>query len=264
VDFAGGLPKGFLVKDGGKKDGSSEDCTPFKNALAGKKVCIVPEHPEEFAGSHKGAPLDMDVLLDMTDQCGAKTTTRGIRADPVRSNPSYLVLVLSNGAPNPSIVSDEARRRLCSFPMQNRFKQAPEEGEEEASATLKIELAAGKYNSSFFSAVRPWYKCLMLYQTNIRRSPNVEEASREAFEGLAIEGGVAANPVLGIFEATKEVDKALPEKEVRDALVKLWRIPKGEATTRARDEGFIVVRNRSKRFATHSFPEGRAMVAKKD
>ena len=94
--FAGGLPKGFLVKDYGGRKGTGEDCTPFKNALVGKKVCMVPEHPKENFASHTGAPLDMDILLDMTEQCGAKVTARGIRADLTRANPSYLIMVLSN------------------------------------------------------------------------------------------------------------------------------------------------------------------------
>ena len=266
TDFAGGLPKGFLVKEfGARKKGASEECTPFKNALAGKRVCVVPEHPKECDGSWKGAPLDMDLLLDMTDQCGAKTTTRGIKADPTRSNPSYLVLVLSNGAPNPSMSSDEARRRMCSFPMQNRFKEKPEEGEEGASATLKLDLSAGKYNSSFFEATRPWYKCLMLYETNIAKSPNVKEASVEAFEAPAAAAVVPENPLLTLFEPTGDATRAMKEAEVKAVLMKLWNLPKGEATTRGRDGGFIFGLNggRGKRYATYGFPDGRAMVAAK-
>ena len=261
-DFAGGLPKGFLVKEGFKK-GGSEDCTPFKAALVGKRVCVVPEHPKEHYDSHKGAPLDMDALLDMTDQCGAKSTTRGIRANPTRSNPSYLILIFSSGAPNPSIGSDEAQRRLCSFPMQNRFKQTPEDGEEAASASLKVELASGKYNSSFFSAVRPWYPCLSLYETNIRRSPNVDEATKEAFASTQA-GADVVDPVLRIFEPTKDIAHALKEKDVKSALSKLWHLPKGEATTKARDQGFIFRNDgHGHRFATYAFPEGRSMVKAK-
>lgn len=267
-DFAGGLPKGFLVKSHGPRKGAGEDCTPFKNALVGKKICLVPEHPKEHADLHVGAPLDMDIVLDMTDQCGAKVTARGIRADPTRANPSYLILVLSNGAPNPSIRTGEAQRRLRSFPMQNRFKELPEDGEEKASARLKQDLADGKHNSSFFEATRPWYKFLMLYETNIAMSPNVAEATQEAFTTEAPEGQPAAmaNPLLELFAPTKDVSLAMKEADVKTKLMNFWRMKKGEATTRARDEGFIFGGNSGygKRFATYGgFPGGRAMVMEK-
>jgi hypothetical protein len=265
-DFAGGLPKGFLVKDGSGRKGGSEDCTPFKNALAGKKVCIVPEHPKVCIGSRKGALLDMDALLDMTDQCGAKTTTRGIRSDPTRSNPSYLVLILSNGAPNPSIISDEARRRLCSFPMQNRFKETPADGEEKASAKLKTDLLSGRYNSSFFEAVRPWRKFLDLYETNIRKSPNIQAASAEAFP--AKEETSVGDPLLDLFEPTADKARVMKEADVKAKLRQLWKVPLGEAVTRARDEGFIFGlqmkdAGRKIRYVTYMFPTGRAMVAER-
>jgi hypothetical protein len=47
--------------------------------------------------------------------------------------------------------------------------------------------------------------------------------------------------------------------------MKLWKLPKGEATTRGRDEGFIFGINggRGKRYTTYIFPDGRAKVATK-
>ena len=60
----------------------------------------------------------------------------------------------------------------------------------------------------------------------------------------------------------------MEEKDVRAKLKKHWNVPLGEATTRARDEGFIFGLQmkdggRKMRYVTYKFPTGRAMVAER-
>ena len=69
--------------------------------------------------------------------------------------------------------------------------------------------------------------------------------------------------ILKLFAPTSDMTLAAKEVDVKSALMKLWFMKKGEATTKARDVGFIFGGNdgKGKRYVTFKFPEhGRKMV----
>ena len=82
---------------------ASEECNPYEASLAGKKVIIVPDMPQ--------GDIDIDALKPMCEQSGAKTTSRGCGQNPVRTNPTYEIVMFSNFPVNVA----KAKRNLLAI-----------------------------------------------------------------------------------------------------------------------------------------------------
>jgi hypothetical protein len=273
-DRAGGVEETYFVSDGKPSVTAHEDCCPYAAALAGKLVCLVPDHPK-IPGTSEGTPLDMAKLKPMMEQSGAKVTKRGCGQNPVRTRPSYEVVIFSNGAPEPDSKAPEDKRRLNCFEMRSRFADSPDEGEAKDNAEIKADLKKGRYNSNWFHAVRPWYKCLLLYTTNIPRSPNVHEATDAAFQTATIVGGEVEETreaafVRKTFAPTGDLSEVTAESEVKKTWMKEFGSKLSQVTTTMRGLGFIFGGNSGygKRFVTFNFggappAGGRKMVKSK-
>ena len=112
--------------------------------LVGKKLCIAPDV--------KAGVLDMDHLKSMTEQAGAKVTTRGCGKAPVRSNPAYLVTLFSNHAADIGPEPDGGKvRRVNAYRCRNIFRPVPRDGESAEGINLKEWIRKGNMSADLFT-----------------------------------------------------------------------------------------------------------------
>ena len=259
--FGGGLPRDFLVEDAHGQKRSKEACTPFQNALEKCRVCIVPEHPSDRCKT-QAALLDMDALKMMTEQAGAKITSRGCGTNPSRSNPGYEIIAFSNFGPRPSLQDDASKSRLNAFECRNRFTTQPVQGETRVQGDLKGRIKKGLMNPHMLWAAAPFYPFfdLSVFGREIPRSPNVKEASAAAFGGAdddghdGPEGEVTEKSlILEHFEPCK-VQAAMTQKEAQELFKQalFGRVTlaprKSDRKTQMINAGFVFDRVTSKQY----------------
>ena len=220
--FGGGLTNEFFVVDAHGKKRDKEACTPFLNALEKCRVCIVPEHPSDRCKT-QAATLDMDALKMMTEQAGAKVTSRGCGSNPSRSSPCYEIVIFSNFGPRPSLQDKASKGRLNAFECRNRFTTQPVGGETQVQGDLKGRIKKGLMNPHMFWAAAPFYPFfeLPVFGREILRSPNVKEASSNAFGGDdgGDEGEVIKSLILEHFEPCT-VQAAMTQEEAQELFLK--------------------------------------------
>ena len=238
-DFAGGVPGSYFIEQGGKARGK-EECNPFESGLAGRRVCLVPDMPN--------GQLDMDHLKSLTEQSGAKVTTRGIRENPNRSNPTYLCVLFSNHAADIGQNPDGGKvRRLNVLRLRNRFGPRADEDTAQEVGDIKDRVKTTPYRQDFFWAVAPFYQLLKLYGTNIVRSPHVQEDTELC---LLVEGADGVEQQVGADDPDQEFIKktfkavavcdAAKATEVKQKMQGHWKIKAKELPTRMQTVGFVL------------------------
>ena len=245
-DFAGGVPNGYFNVSGAKARGGEEH-TAFLHGLTDKKICIVPDVPKGI--------LNMKVLKPLCEQGGAKTTNRGCNGNPVRSNPFFQVIFFSNHCLQIEKEDDGEQRRVNAFEMRNRFSLTPREGEQLADPAIKDGIMTGKYNISFFHAIRLWVRTLGIFGTNITRSPHANASTK-----LALNDDVEdkENEFDAWMEATFKdttIDNALTKKEFSKKFCERYAVRPANADCRMVEKGIILPKStKNKRYAKYLFP----------
>ena len=266
--FGGGLPRDFLSSSSKDNQKGKESCTPFLNDLEGCKTVIIPEFPV-CKVTKEADMLDMNMLKQMTEQAGAKITSRAAHGNPSRKSPTFEILLFSNAPPRPDLSDTASRRRLGVFELRNRFQDKPTEGETQDKGDLKDKIQAGVMNPSMFIAATHFYKFLSLYTTAIHRPPHVEEACESAFGADLGEREPGEDPMVtfvrkyfapveSVADAAKETDviKEFRAKHAEEGLGFLKKL--GDAKTKMRDLGFVLgERQASKHYVLYKhFAEG--------
>ena len=211
----------------------------------------------------KAGVLDMDHLKSMTEQAGAKVTTRGCGKAPVRSNPGYLVTLFSNHAAEIGPEPDGGKvRRVNVYRCRNIFRPVPRDGESAEGINLKDWIRKGNMSADFFHAAVPWYSVLQHYATNVMRSPHVAEDTRMCTtDGDEVEvESPASQFVLSKFSAVEARD-AMPETDVKRTMKLHWpNLKLKDVVVRMAECGFVFsdsfVSSRGARFVKYNFVDG--------
>jgi len=241
--FAGGVPATYFVEHSqGRGGGRKEDCNPFEASLTGRRVCLVPDMPPGV--------LDLDHLKTLTEQAGAKVTTRGIREMPTRTNPTYLTICFSNHPPNCGPNPDSGKTvRLCVMRLRNRFLVGAGDGDTEEIGSVKERVARHDCLRDFFWAVCPWYTVLRNYTRNIVKSPHAIEDKEVCLlveNDQGVEVNATEDPTLEFIKLKfKEVPigEAARASEVKEMMKGHWKCKAKELPTRMQEAGFVMSDN---------------------
>lgn len=219
------MPSTYFVVHGRDSTPRVESCSPYAAALTNKHVWLSPEFPV-FFGAFWGYTLDIDKLKPMCEQTGAKVMTRGCGKGPTRTRPGYDIVSYGN--------------------------------ETEDDADVNMLFKAGAHNSIWSHAIRPRHPAFMLHATNIPRSPNIHEATDQAFGDDVVEEEPEENICCDwAFAPTDDMPKVLRESEVKQIYKEKFGGKLSEVTTTMREMGFIfnINNGRGVSYATYKFPE---------
>ena len=263
--YGGGVPNTYFVKTPNAPKRDKESCTPFLAALAGARLCVVPEIPK--------GELDMDSIKPLTEQQGAKVSARKAHGNSVRENPGFLIIGFSNYSFNIGFDPDGGKlRRFNVYRMRAKFgdDDGGDETRPEADATIKEKIIAHELSMDFFHVVSPWYRVLECYITNIRRSIHVQEDTELCLQGSEedTQGQNVKTLAEKLFKPAESLVDTLSATDVKthmgDALG--GGIKKADLVVLLQENGFsfsdkLIARGR--RYCKYRFVAGEANVALK-
>jgi hypothetical protein len=251
--YVSGLPQRFIMQEESRTRSfaqAKEACQPFLAGLQGSRVAIIPELPDGI--------IDFNMLKPLTEQEGAKITTRGCSTGSKRFSPTWAFVAFSNYSPDAGPTPPAGtQRRLASLRMDSRFalKADPEKGVQKGDFDLKKSIREGKYFNDWFHVCKEFVRFLDVCSSDEIPKPfQVREEVQEIIDTR--EPGTkdeAENWWLRVF-APVDISEALTCKEVRTIAAGELNVKPHRATAVLREIGFLMDNIYGKRYAKFRFP----------